>query len=59
MDPEMKKAVVQYGRTIKRDGWNAGEAFIIEGEKRWPDFRKWAHAFGVMLRTDEILRCDP
>lgn len=55
MQAEMKKALVHYGRTIKLDGWDAGEALIEIHEKHYPEFRKWAYALGVMLRTKEIL----
>lgn len=55
----MKKALTQaltrYGRTIKRNGWQAGEPIIEKESKRFRDFRKWAMALGIMLRAQEIL----
>ena len=55
MDKEMREALAQYGAAIKRDGWKAGEPLIEAGEKRWPEFKKWAYALGIMLRAKEIL----
>lgn len=55
MDKAMKLAVAEYGRVIKKDGWEAGEKIIRKYEKKFPDFEKWAHALGVMLRANEIL----
>ncbi len=55
MSDLMKKALIEYGKTIQRDAWDAGEALIEIHEKRYPEFRKWAYALGVMLRTKEIL----
>lgn len=55
MDEEMKDELARYGRTIRQDGWQIGEPMILEAEKRWPDFRRWAYAFRIMLRAEEIL----
>ena len=55
MEDEMGSALIEYGKTIKRDGWKAGEPLIEQGEKRWPEFRKWATALGILLRAKEIL----
>lgn len=55
MDQEMKMDLARYGRIIRQDGWQIGEAMILEAEKRWPDFRRWAYALGIMLRAKEIL----
>ncbi len=55
MKPEMKEALAAYGRTIKADGWKAGEKLIDRREKEYPEFRKWAYALGIMLRAGEIL----
>lgn len=52
----MKARLVEYGRRIKVEGWNAGEPMILEAEKQWPDFRRWAHALGIMLRAEELLQ---
>lgn len=56
MDDQMKAALSEYGRTIKGHGWDSGEPLIARGEARWPEFRKWAYALGVMLRAEELLR---
>jgi hypothetical protein len=55
MDKAMLDALAEYGRTIKAHGWTAGEPLIDAGEIRFKDFRKFAHALGIMLRTKEIL----
>jgi hypothetical protein len=52
---ELLRAVVEYGRTIQRDGWKAGEAVILKYEPGIPDFRRWAYALGIMLRAEELL----
>lgn len=51
----LKEALVHYGRTIRREGWMAGEPLIEEYERTIPEFRKWAHALGIMLRAEELL----
>ena len=56
MDPEMDRALIEYGRTIKAQGWEAGEPLILQGAQQWPEFRQWAHALGIMLRAKEILK---
>ena len=48
-------ALAEYGRTIRRDGWRAGEAIIEKYELEIPEFRRWAYALGIMLRADELL----
>lgn len=58
MDEDMKNELARYGEAIRRDGWQIGEPMIWEAEKRWPDFRRWAHALAIMLRAEEILN-DP
>jgi hypothetical protein len=55
VEEEMKDELARYGRLIRQDGWESGEPMILEAEKRWPDFRRWAHALAIMLRTEEIL----
>lgn len=55
MDESMKQALQEYGRVIQVEGWDAGERVIEAYEIRFPDFRRWAHALGVMLRAREIL----
>lgn len=55
MDEEMRNDLARYGRAILKDGWKIGEPMILEAEKRWPDFRRWAYALGIMLRAEEIL----
>ncbi len=55
MDQEMDRALIQYGTTIKAQGWAAGEPLILQGMRQWPEFRQWAHALGIMLRAKEIL----
>lgn len=55
MDEAMRQALKDYGKMIKENGWKAGEPLIDSGVKRWPDFRKWCRALGMMLRTKELL----
>jgi len=55
MDHEMKKALERYGRRILESGWAAGEPMILEFERRFPAFRRWAYALGICLRAREIL----
>lgn len=52
----MIAALVHYGQTIKKDGWQAGEALIRRYSKRFADFEKMANATAIMLRTQEILQ---
>lgn len=52
---EKKRAMAEYGRTIKEHGSRAGEPVIEKWEKKIPDFRRWAYALGIMLRSDELL----
>lgn len=56
MTKALKQELARYGRTIKKDGWQAGEPLIASGEKRFKDFRKWAAALAIMLRAQEILK---
>jgi hypothetical protein len=56
MEKAMKAALVEYARTIKRDGWKAGEPLIRRYSGRWKDFEKWAKALGIMLRTEELFQ---
>lgn len=49
------QALAEYGRTIKEHGWKEGEPIIEAWEKEFPDFRRWAGALAIMLRTQEIL----
>lgn len=51
------EALAQYGRIITQQGWAAGEPFIERQERLHPgcNFRRWAHALGIMLRAKEIL----
>lgn len=55
----MKKALIQalaqYGRTIRKDGWKAGEPLIAKNEKRFKDFKRWAYALSIVLRANELL----
>lgn len=55
MKEALKKALAEYGTTIKACGWKAGEAVIRRYEGKIKDFRRWAHALGIMLRAEEIL----
>ena len=55
MNEEMREALAEYGATIKCSGWKAGDALIEAGEKKWPEFRRWAYALGIVLRANEIL----
>lgn len=55
MDAAARQALVEYGRTILRRGWQAGEPLIAENARRIKDFEKWARALGIMLRTREFL----
>jgi hypothetical protein len=52
---DLKDALADYGRTIRAKGWQAGEPLIRKHERRFVDFRKWAHALGIMLRAEELL----
>jgi len=53
---EFREALVVYGRTIKADGWAAGEPLIERGVRMWGQvFKQWAHALGIMLRAEELL----
>ena len=55
-DPErLKAALAHYGQTIQSKGWRAGEPIIRHYERELHDFRRWAHALGIMLRAEEIL----
>lgn len=54
MSNEMRKALAHYGAEIKHKGWKAGEPLIEKYENRFPGFRKWAYALGIMLRAREI-----
>lgn len=55
MDAEMIDALADYGRTIKQNGWQAGESLIEKYSSRFEDFKKWAYALAIMLRAEEIL----
>lgn len=52
---ELVHAIAEYGRTIQKDGWQAGEAVILRYEPGISDFRRWAYALGIMLRAEELL----
>ncbi len=52
----IKKALAEYGSTIKSKGARAGEPVIKKWEKKIPNFKKWAYAVGIMLRSDELLK---
>jgi hypothetical protein len=56
MEAKMKVALVEYGEAIRGGGWGAGERLIVDGERRFRDFRRWAYALGIMLRANEILQ---
>lgn len=52
----MKIELAEYGKTIRKAGWRAGEPLVARGELRWPGvFKQWAHALGIMLRAIELL----
>lgn len=55
MEEAARLALVEYGRTILSSGCKAGETIIERYEKKFPDFRKRAHALGIMLRARELL----
>jgi len=56
MEQAKKDALAQYGRTIRKEGWRAGEPLIECGVRRFgPDFKQWAHALGIMLRAIELV----
>ncbi len=55
MDDQMKEAIKEYGRLIKRKGHAAGEVLIAKYRQRFKDFDTWAMALAVMLRADELL----
>lgn len=56
MDAAFHQALKEYGRIIKASGWRAGEPFIEKNERKFKDFRKWARALAVILRTIELLK---
>lgn len=59
MSKALKATLKEYGRTIKREGWKAGESLIKDGVKKFgPKFKKWAYALGIMLRAIELLSND-
>ncbi len=58
MDARLVPALTAYGRIIKAHGWAAGEPFIERTARRIPEFRRWAHALGIMLRAEELLDGD-
>lgn len=52
----MNTALKNYAKTIKNEGWKAGESLIKKGIKEFgADFKKWAYAIGVALRAKELL----
>lgn len=55
---ELIEALAEYGRTIKENGWKAGELLIVAGEKKFKDFRRWAYALCIVLRTKELLETE-
>jgi hypothetical protein len=57
MDDREKRiqALTEYGWTIRRDGWRAGETIIERYELEIPEFRRWAYALGIVLRAEELL----
>lgn len=57
MDDREKRiqALAEYGRTIRKDGWMAGEAIIEKYELEITEFRRWAYALGIVLRAEELL----
>ena len=55
MDREFFNALKDYAKTIKNQGWKAGESLIEKYKKRFPDFDKWATAMTIMLRLNEML----
>lgn len=58
MEEAMKDALKEYGQTIKRHGWKAGEPLIEKYSSKSQDFEKWARALAMMLRTMELLEAD-
>jgi hypothetical protein len=56
MDKEaLKVALAEYGNEIRANGFAAGEPIIQKHQRKIRDFRRWAHAFGIMLRAEELL----
>jgi phage terminase small subunit len=55
MEEGMLEALREYGGTIKRKGWKAGEPLIQRYSEKWKNFKKWARALGIMLRAKELL----
>lgn len=49
------QALAEYGQTIRKDGWTAGEPIIERHERKIPEFRRWAYALGIVLRVEELL----
>lgn len=56
MEKAMQEALQEYGRTIRKSGWKAGEPLIRMNAKRFKDFKKWARALAMMLRATELLK---
>lgn len=55
MEKKMQDALTKYGQLIKRGGWDAGEPFIAKMEKKFPHFRKWGYALGIVLRATYLI----
>lgn len=55
IDRARRQALLNYGDTLVTCGWKAAEKVIAEYETKWPDFRSWAYALGIVLRADELL----
>lgn len=55
MDAAARQALVEYGRTIIHDGWEAGEILVRRNAAGFESFEKWARALAIVLRCKELL----
>jgi hypothetical protein len=54
MTPEIKQALIEYGRTLQKKGWKAAEE-ISKKYHDFPNFKKWSMAIKIMLRAEELI----
>jgi hypothetical protein len=54
MEQEMKEAVAEYGRVLKKEGAEAAEAIIEKYQDKYQDFAKWAYALAIMIREGRV-----
>jgi hypothetical protein len=58
MDPATKaafiKAVAEYGRTLKDQGYQEAQKIVEKYKDQFPDFEKWCKAAGLVVRWTKI-----